>query len=100
MFAGLLLVPFAPAAPALATFSGAGTARDDSALGSDGNWGPCAIGIAGIVSNGGDGAGELAVSGGTGSNAAQSVCSGAPGMFRFDVQSVATSGTTHTATVL
>lgn len=99
MFMGLLLVPFAPAAPTATTFSGAGTAIDDSALGADGNWGPCALGIAGLASDGGKGAGELAIAGGTGDNASQSVCAGAPGMFRFDVQSVASSGSVYTATV-
>lgn len=99
MFIGLLLVPFAPAAPTATTFSGAGTAIDDSQLGSDGNWGPCAVAIAGMASGGGQGAGELAVSGGTGDNAGQSVCAGTPGMFRFDVQSVSSSGSIYTSNV-
>lgn len=99
MAIALLLVPFAPAAPTATTFSGAGTAIDDSELGADGNWGPCAIAIAGLASGGGQGAGELAVSGGTGDSVAQSVCAGAAGMFRFDVQAVTTNGSVITAAV-
>lgn len=99
MFIGLLLVPFAPAAPTVTSFSGAGTAIDDSQLDAQGNWGPCAIAIAGLASGGGQGGGELAVSGGTGANARQSVCAGAEGVFRFDVQSVSSSGSVHTAAV-